>query len=146
MPKQDVALEIPALNAEQINVVLSKVNEHGSHWIWTGSNNRSGGRLMIAGVRYSARRLMWTIFHGKIPDNYMIAPSCGEWLCVNPNHLVCGNNLMIQSMSSETFAGRVDSDYCNSGHKRELGAGKCAICNREQTAKSKRKKNSMEDK
>jgi hypothetical protein len=54
------------------------------HWWWTGALHADGYGL-LAGK--AAHRIAWTVFRGPIPPRRLVHRSCGQYLCVNPDHL-----------------------------------------------------------
>ena len=61
-------------------------------WLWRGQISNSGyGRIMVrkaAGNKMeSAHRASYAAFVAPIPDGAIIRQSCGNRLCVNPQHL-----------------------------------------------------------
>ena len=61
-------------------------------WIWGRQISNTGyGRLMLSreGGTYmeSAHRASYMAFIGPVPENGIIRQSCGNRLCVNPDHL-----------------------------------------------------------
>jgi hypothetical protein len=130
------------ISEDQFARCMSHVIETDGHWIWTGSNNRSGGRIMIGGIRMQARRLFWEHYNGEIPEKHKVTPTCGEYLCVNPHHLLCATDVVIQSMAQGSVIYGTDPFECPSGHKREIAYLRCQVCNRQQVAKSKEREKS----
>jgi hypothetical protein len=65
----------------------------GSCWNWTGQVSNSGyGRTMIpdgdGGTRMvSAQTASYLAFIGEVPDGKLVGQTCGNRLCVNPEHL-----------------------------------------------------------
>ena len=61
-------------------------------WLWRGQISNSGyGRIMLSGAdgraMESAHRASYLTFVGPIPEGTIIRQSCGNRLCVNPEHL-----------------------------------------------------------
>ncbi len=61
-------------------------------WIWRGQISNSGyGRMMYSDANgrmmESAHRASYMAFIGPIPDGTIIRQSCGNRLCINPDHL-----------------------------------------------------------
>jgi len=59
-------------------------------WVWTGgvTGKRYGRLNVLGGGHVSAHRYSYELHIGKIPDGSSVNHSCGQKLCVNPNHLV----------------------------------------------------------
>ena len=65
----------------------------GGCWLWKGIRGLDG----ICGLHFdvvdgkkvimTAHRYMWILKHGEIPDDVVVRQSCGNGLCVNPEHL-----------------------------------------------------------
>ena len=84
-------LEIPTLTAGQTERFWAKVEkcENGC-WLWIGYSNLTLGKAKpfwkIWSVRYSARRVSYALARpGPVPPRMYI--SCGNDLCINPDHL-----------------------------------------------------------
>lgn len=61
-------------------------------WLWRGQISNSGyGRIMLSGAdgraMESAHRASYLTFVGPIPDGTFVRQSCGNRLCINPEHL-----------------------------------------------------------
>ena len=62
-------------------------------WIWTGQISNSGyGRVMeLQDDRrtkmVSAQTASYNAFIGDVPDGHLVKQSCGNRLCINPDHL-----------------------------------------------------------
>lgn len=75
--------------------LLGRVRKTGDDdcWQWTGQISNSGyGRTMISdgegGTRtVSAQTASYLAFFGPVPDGQLVGQSCGNRLCVNPDHL-----------------------------------------------------------
>ena len=62
-------------------------------WIWNGQISNSGyGRTMEmqkdrSTKLVSAQTASYHAFIGEVPDGHLVKQSCGNRLCINPNHL-----------------------------------------------------------
>ena len=62
-------------------------------WIWQGQISNSGyGRTMVrdtdnAVKMISAQSASYQQFIAEVPDGYLVKQSCGNRLCINPQHL-----------------------------------------------------------
>ena len=61
-------------------------------WLWRGQISNSGyGRIMMSGPEgrrmESAHRASYLTFVGPIPEGGLVHQTCGNRLCVNPEHL-----------------------------------------------------------
>lgn len=62
-------------------------------WPWTGKlqgRDQDRGYIMVAGVRWLAYRLVYTMFKGPIPDKHVVRHMCDNPICCNPHHLELG--------------------------------------------------------
>lgn len=73
--------------------LLGRVRQNGDCWLWSGQVSNSGyGRTMIVendgGTRMvSAQTASYLAFIGPIPPGQLVIQSCGDRLCINPDHL-----------------------------------------------------------
>lgn len=66
----------------------SKVKKTDACWEWQGSIGlRNRLHFKYAGKAFQANRVSWEIHKGAIPTGYRILNSCGNRLCVHPDHL-----------------------------------------------------------
>lgn len=73
-------------------------------WPWIGGKGNSGTcSIQIDKKTKSARRVLWEIEHGAIPNGYVVSDSCGNRGCMNPRHLRLRSFIL-----AERFWGRVD--------------------------------------
>ena len=62
-------------------------------WIWQGQISNSGyGRTMVRDTdntvkMISAQSASYQQFIAEVPDGYLVKQSCGNRLCINPQHL-----------------------------------------------------------
>ena len=62
-------------------------------WIWNGQISNSGyGRIMEAQENHStkmvsAQTASYHAFIGTVPEGHLVKQSCGNRLCINPEHL-----------------------------------------------------------
>jgi hypothetical protein len=66
-------------------------------WVWSRQIANSGyGRLMLrvdGETRYvSAHRASYSAFVGPLADHQLVRHSCGNRLCVNPEHLLLSSS------------------------------------------------------
>lgn len=95
-------MPVAALSSRKREAILQRISEgtlkleteSGTCWIWEGAkcgNNRGKyGIFVIGGRTMNARRASYEA-SGKSPrlGNYSLISTCGDPLCVNPDHLVC---------------------------------------------------------
>ena len=63
-----------------------RLNEAGC-WIWTASTNLRYPQFKSDGEKHLAHRWAYAKLIGEIPGDLMVTRTCGEKLCVNPEHL-----------------------------------------------------------
>ena len=57
-------------------------------WPWLSSKNRwLSPSIQIQKVTRSARRVLWEVVTGNVPEGYSVSDSCGRRDCMNPDHL-----------------------------------------------------------
>lgn len=77
---------------EKLHAMTYQQNDTGC-WIWTGQVSNSGyGRIKdILGDKpmamVSAQSASYHAFIGPIPEGRLVKQSCGNRLCINPEHL-----------------------------------------------------------
>jgi len=76
---------------QQLKQQMIQQNDTGC-WIWQGPLSNSGhGRLKVqvngAVKMVSAEDASYMAFVGDIPDRHLIMQTCGNRLCINPEHL-----------------------------------------------------------
>jgi hypothetical protein len=70
---------------------LSKVNKTDTCWLWTAYKNKKRyGYYKYDGKTYTAHRVAYELWNGKIPNGLCIRHKCDEPSCVNPAHLETG--------------------------------------------------------
>ena len=76
-----------ALSEPDAERFWSKVNQTGDCWLWNCRRTASGGQFRVSGKRPVAHRVAWQLIHGSIPPRYAVRRTCGNLLCVRPEHL-----------------------------------------------------------
>lgn len=72
---------------------MTYLQEDTGCWIWKGQISNSGyGRIMeVQDDRrtkmVSAQTASYHAFIGAVPDGHLVKQSCGNRLCINPDHL-----------------------------------------------------------
>lgn len=63
-------------------------------WIWRGALNKINGAGQFGHDtrKYAAHRVSYELHFGRIPDRTTVRQSCGNKLCVRPQHLKLGGN------------------------------------------------------
>jgi ribosomal protein L40E len=67
----------------------SKIDKSGECWIWTAQHPSGYPKFIYEGKVVAAHRFMYELVHGGIPENANVLHSCGNSLCVRPEHLLC---------------------------------------------------------
>lgn len=78
-------------NRQRLLTTVAKDPDSGC-WLWRGQISNTGyGRIMLSGPQgrsmESAHRASYLAFVGPIPDRNLVRQTCGNRLCVNPEHL-----------------------------------------------------------
>jgi hypothetical protein len=60
-------------------------------WWWSGAKAPSGQtQFTLEGKRIRAHQFSWLLHHGEIPEGMQVQIKCGNYCCVNPDHLKVG--------------------------------------------------------
>lgn len=65
---------------------MFKLDHRSGCWNWTGNEH---GTITIAGNKYLAHRYSYMVYFGSVPEDWHIIRVCGNFNCVNPEHLDC---------------------------------------------------------
>lgn len=58
-------------------------------WLWQGSRTKQGyGEIRINDKTKNTHRVIFEVLKGKIPKNYIIKTICGNYGCINLDHLI----------------------------------------------------------
>lgn len=81
----------PSMNRERL-LQYSVADPETGCWLWRGQISNSGyGRIMLSGPQgrrmESAHRASYQLLVGAIPEGALVRHTCGNRLCVNPDHL-----------------------------------------------------------
>ena len=93
---------------------LSKVQIVNACWIWTGATGggRYGyGQAQWQGYRTGAHRVSWLLWRGELEEGQEVDHTCGNRLCVNPDHL----QLVTHAQNKQLEADR--NLTCRRGHQ-----------------------------
>lgn len=76
---------------QQLQGMTRLQNDTGC-WIWNGQISNSGyGRIKQTVdkkiITMSAQAASYQAFAGPVPDGHLVKQSCGNRLCINPDHL-----------------------------------------------------------
>ena len=79
------------LNIQRI-LASAAIDPDSGCWLWRGQISNTGyGRIMLSGPQgrsmESAHRASYAAFVGPIPVGTLVRQTCGNRLCVNPEHL-----------------------------------------------------------
>ncbi len=72
---------------------LTQLLDDSGCWIWQGQVSNSGyGRVKMRESNHetkmvSAQTASYLQFVAEVPDGYLVKQSCGNRLCINPQHL-----------------------------------------------------------
>ena len=65
----------------------SHVSKGPDHWIWTGGRSNGYPTGNWGGTTRSIARVIWELAHGPIARDLFVRVTCGDPLCVRPEHL-----------------------------------------------------------
>ena len=69
----------------------SKVTMGPDCWLWRGKcGTKHFGRITIDRREIRVHRFAYELFHGPIPVGQHVTQTCGNWRCVQPDHLAAG--------------------------------------------------------
>jgi len=84
-------IDAQGLNKQRLLAFVRNDPESGC-WVWRGQVSNSGyGRMMFLNengrTMESAHRASYITFVSKLPDGVLVRQTCGNRLCINPEHL-----------------------------------------------------------
>lgn len=81
----------------ELERIKARTYDDGGCWIWTGSNNGAGHPKLQNG---SARRKVWELSKSAPQKHLVISVTCGNALCLNPDHLMCTTKAVVSRISN----------------------------------------------
>lgn len=108
----------------------SKVNKTGECWLWTGCARSDGfGQFRVAAKNVLAHQVAMRLDGRTVAPYTMIRQSCGNRLCVKPDHLVFGRAPKIPQL--DRFLSKISKTASGcwewTGKRLEAGYGQFAI-------------------
>lgn len=80
------------VDGEIAEAFWARVKKTDTCWEWSGSFHTHGTPLLqVARKRYSALRVSLALTGKEVPPKVMVDRTCGNRSCVNPDHLLFGN-------------------------------------------------------
>lgn len=90
------------------------VEKNSGCWKWKGSSSGKKfnyGKITFHGKSYSAHRLSYEIYIGKIPDGMLVMHKCDNPECTNPDHLILGTH--VDNKRDQIKKGRASMEKLN---------------------------------
>lgn len=87
---------------------LSRLDQTGDCWLWTGALTDGYGNVVIGQRNYRAHRVAYELFVGPVPDKLYVLHRCDVRNCCRPDHLFVGTpfeNVMDCNAKSRRGAG-----------------------------------------
>jgi hypothetical protein len=84
-----------------LDVIRARSDEIGDCWIWKGATTHGSPAISINGRAMPTRRWLAETIQGKNTKGYYASVSCGELLCVNPEHVLLAKRGTINRMAAE---------------------------------------------
>lgn len=84
---------VNAANGQPADRLAARLEPAGECHVWTGARTKTGyGQLDVAGVKWYAHRLAWTLVYGPIPDGMHVCHHCDTPPCCRVDHLFLGTD------------------------------------------------------
>lgn len=100
------------LEAIQRLISKTKINNQFGCWDFTGLLDKKGYGKISYNKEFSAHRVSYLLFNGKIPKGKDVSHDCDNPKCVNPNHLKSASRK--ENMIGSVVRGRIK---CSFEHK-----------------------------
>lgn len=79
---------VPILTKRQESRLLSRLDKTDGCWLWTGECKDKGyGYVSFNGKQYLSHRVMYALYYGVDPGNFIVDHTCNTPACCNPKHL-----------------------------------------------------------
>ena len=69
-----------------LDLIQSYATEDGDCLIWQRSTSNGYPAMRFEGTTQLVRRIQWKLLNDTIPKGHIIRATCGNVLCVNPEH------------------------------------------------------------
>lgn len=75
------------LSKEQRERLISRTDRARGHWMWGGTVTSTGyANCTVGGKTTYVQRALWEDLNGEVPKGHRLFNTCGERLCVRPEH------------------------------------------------------------
>lgn len=93
-----------------IDKAMGMAHEDMDHLIWHASTCNGHPAMRMGDKTVLVRRAIWQELHGDIPAGKIIRVTCGDVLCIAPNHMMLTDySRLAKSLGSAVMAGPVRS-------------------------------------
>jgi len=92
---------------------FSYVEKEKECWIWIGGRCHEYGTFRLRNKQIRAHAASWIIHNELVPDGYLVSHSCGNFLCVNPNHLVLKTREQLNAITNSNSSRRGSNNGCS---------------------------------
>jgi hypothetical protein len=91
MPKEYKQITKDSFSENELNLFWSKVDKSAESgcWNWVGPRSKDGfGIFRCGGEEFKAHRISYSLNKGEVEQGKVIAKTCQNNFCVNPEHLI----------------------------------------------------------